>query len=149
MKSTVSNEVQALYQQLIDGWNNRSARAMADQFAEDGEMIGFDGSQAIGREEIFSHLDPIFKEHPTPPFVTKVKNVRFLDSDAAILRAIAGMVPPGQSEIDPKLNTHHTLVAVKKDGKWQIALFQNTPAQFHGRPELVEQMTEELRQLLR
>ncbi|MED0658826.1 MULTISPECIES: SgcJ/EcaC family oxidoreductase [Bacillus] len=149
MKSTVSNEVQALYQQLIDGWNNRSARAMADQFAEDGEMIGFDGSQAIGREEIFSHLDPIFKEHPTPPFVTKVKNVRFLDSDAAILRAIAGMVPPGQSEIDPKLNTHHTLVAVKKDGKWRIALFQNTPAQFHGRPELVEQMTEELRQLLR
>lgn len=149
MKSTVSNEVQALYQQLIDGWNNRSARAMADQFAEDGEMIGFDGSQAIGREEIFSHLDPIFKEHPTPPFVTKVKNVRFLDSDAAVLRAIAGMVPPGQSEIDPKLNTHHTLVAVKKDGKWQIALFQNTPAQFHGRPELVEQMTEELRQLLR
>ncbi|MGG1482383.1 SgcJ/EcaC family oxidoreductase [Bacillus smithii] len=149
MKSTVSNEVQALYQQLIDGWNNRSARAMADQFAEDGEMIGFDGSQAIGREEIFSHLDPIFKEHPTPPFVTKVKNVRFLDSDAAILRAIAGMVPPGQSEIDPKLNTHHTLVAVKKDGKWRIALFQNTPAQFHGRPELVEQMTEELIQLLR
>ncbi|MBE3570089.1 MAG: SgcJ/EcaC family oxidoreductase [Bacillales bacterium] len=145
----MSNEVQALYQQLIDGWNNRSARRMADQFAEDGEMIGFDGSQAIGREEIFSHLDPIFKEHPTPPFVTKVKNVRFLDSDAAILRAIAGMVPPGQSEIDPKLNTHHTLVAVKKDGKWQIALFQNTPAQFHGRPELVEQMTEELKQLLK
>ncbi|TMB75962.1 MAG: DUF4440 domain-containing protein, partial [Chloroflexi bacterium] len=27
-------------------------------------------------------------------------------------------------------------------------LFQNTPAQFHGRPELVQQLTEELRQLL-
>ncbi|MGZ4033139.1 MAG: SgcJ/EcaC family oxidoreductase, partial [Tumebacillaceae bacterium] len=31
---------------------------------------------------------------------------------------------------------------------WQIALFQNTPAQFHGRPELVEQMTAELRELI-
>jgi uncharacterized protein (TIGR02246 family) len=149
VKSSESNEVQELYQQLIDGWNNRSARRMADQFAEDGEMIGFDGSQAIGREEIFSHLDPIFKEHPTPPFVTKVKDVRFLGLDVAILRAIAGMVPPGQSDLDPKLNTHHTLVAVKNDGKWRIALFQNTPAQFHGRPELVEQMTEELKQLLK
>jgi len=149
MQPSVSSEVQALYQQLIDAWNNRSARAMADQFTEDGEMIGFDGSQAIGREEIFSHLTPIFEEHPTPPFVTKVKNVRFLSSDAAILRAIAGMVPPGQSDIDPKLNTHHTLVAVKREGKWKIALFQNTPAQFHGRPELVEQMTKELRQLLK
>ncbi len=27
-------------------------------------------------------------------------------------------------------------------------MFQNTPAQFHGRPELVQQLTEELRQLL-
>ncbi len=41
-----------------------------------------------------------------------------------------------------------TLVAVKSDGKWRILLFQNTPAQFHGRPELVQQMTEELRRLL-
>jgi hypothetical protein len=32
--------------------------------------------------------------------------------------------------------------------KWRIALFQNTPAQFHGRPELVQQLTEQLRQLL-
>jgi hypothetical protein len=28
------------------------------------------------------------------------------------------------------------------------ALYQNTPAQFHGRPELVQKMTEELQQLL-
>jgi hypothetical protein len=26
----------------------------------------------------------------------------------------------------------------------RIVLFQNTPAQFHGRPELVEEMTREL-----
>jgi len=35
--------------------------------------------------------------------------------------------------------------SVKIDGEWRIKLFQNTPAQFHGRPELVEQMTDELR----
>jgi uncharacterized protein (TIGR02246 family) len=148
MKSSVSNEVHALYQQLLDAWNNRSACAMAEQFTEEGEMIGFDGSQSIGRDEIFSHLKPIFEDHPTAAFVSKVKGVRFLGPDIAILRAIAGMVPPGQSDLEPKLNTHHTLVAVNNEGKWRIQLFQNTPAQFHGRPELVEQMTEELRQLL-
>jgi hypothetical protein len=41
-----------------------------------------------------------------------------------------------------------TLIAVKRDGQWRIVLFQNTPAQLHGRPELVQAMTEELRQLL-
>jgi hypothetical protein len=58
------------------------------------------------------------------------------------------MVPPGQTDINPAVNTIQTLVAVKRDGTWRIALFQNTPAQFHGRPELVQQLTEELRQLL-
>lgn len=148
MESSVSNEIQAVYQQLLDAWNNRSARGMAELFAEEGELIGFDGSQAIGRDEIFSHLNPIFEDHPTAQFVSKVKDVRFLSSGVAILRAIAGMVPPGQSDINPKVNTHHTLVVVNKDGNWLIQLFQNTPAQFHGRPELVEQMTEELRKLL-
>jgi uncharacterized protein (TIGR02246 family) len=148
MGSFVSNEIQALYRQLLDAWNNRNARAMADLFVEDGVSIGFDGSQSIGQDEIFLHLKPIFEDHPTARFVSKVKDVRFLGSDIAILRAIAGMVPPGQSDINPKVNTHHTIVAVNKEGCWRIQLFQNTPAQFHGRPELVEQMTEELRQLL-
>jgi uncharacterized protein (TIGR02246 family) len=149
MKSSVSNEIQALYQQLLDAWNNRNARGMADLFTEDGESIGFDGSQSIGRDEIFSHLKSVFEDHPTARFVSKVKDVRFLGSDVAILRAIAGMVPPGQSDLNPNVNTHHTLVAVNNEGNWRIHLFQNTPAQFHGRPELVEQMTEELRQLLK
>jgi uncharacterized protein (TIGR02246 family) len=141
-------EVRALYQAFVDGWNKRSAEGMAEPFDEDGEMIGFDGSQAIGRKELVSHLQPIFEKHLTPTYVSKVRSVRLFSPDVAVLRAIAGMVPHGQSDLDPKLNSHHTLVAAKRDGKWQIVLFQNTPAQFHGRPELVEQMTEELRQLL-
>lgn len=141
-------KVTALYQQLLDAWNNQNARGMADLFAEDGEQIGFDGSQSIGSSDIFAHLEPIFKHHRTARFVSKVKSVCFLSQDIAILRAIAGMVPPGQSDINPSVNTHHTLVVQEIEGELRIILFQNTPAQYHGRPELVEQMTEELRQLL-
>lgn len=148
MENAASHEVQALYRKLLMAWNNRNACEMSELFTEDGEMIGFDGSQSMGRDEIFSHLEPIFEHHPTARFVHKVRNVRFLGSDAAMLRAIAGMVPPGQSDLNPKVNTHHTVVAVRIEGEWRIELFQNTPAQFHGRPELVEQMTEELRQML-
>jgi uncharacterized protein (TIGR02246 family) len=149
MEQSVSNEIQAVYHQLLDAWNNRSADSMAELFTEEGEQIGFDGSQSMGREEIFSHLKSIFEHHPTAKFVSKVKDVRSLGSDTAILRAIAGMVPPGKSDLNPNVNTHHTLVVVKIEGNWRIQLFQNTPAQFHGRPELVERMTEELRQLIK
>lgn len=90
-----SNKVYELYQRLITAWNNRDASGMAELFTNEGEMIGFDGSLSVGSEEIFSHLKPIFEEHPTPPFVWKVKSERELYFNTRILRAIAGMVPPG------------------------------------------------------
>jgi len=148
MNVTFNSEIQNLYLNLINAWNKRDAKEMAEQFTEQGVQIGFDGSKIIGREQILSHLKSIFENHPTAPFVTKIKDIRPLGTDAAILHAIAGMIPPGKSDIDPAVNAHQTLVAVKKDHSWYIELFQNTPAQFHGRPELVNEMTEELRQQL-
>lgn len=140
--------VRELYRQMLDGWNKRNAESFAVPFDEDGESIGFDGSQLVGRTEIVSTLRQIFADHPTAPYVSKVKSIKLLGSEVAILRAIAGMVPLGQSELNPSVNTLQTLIAVKRDGQWRIVLFQNTPAQFHGRPDLVQQMTGELRQLL-
>jgi len=68
---------------------------MADLFADRGELIGYDGSLEIGRENVFFlHLNTIFKDHPTARFAGKVKNVRLLSGNIVILRAIAGMVPP-------------------------------------------------------
>ncbi|MGP4108772.1 SgcJ/EcaC family oxidoreductase [Virgibacillus sp. L01] len=138
-------EIKALYQKMIDGWNTRSAHDMAGQFTESGESIGFDGSLMSGQDEMISQLSAIFHDHPTPPFVTNVKEVRFVGEDTAILRAIVGMVPPGQTELNPELNAYQTIVAAKQPKGWKIELLQNTPAQYHGRPDLVQEITEELK----
>jgi hypothetical protein len=53
------------------------------------------------------------------------------------------------SDINPAVNTVHALVAIRHDCPWQAAHFQSTPAAFHGRPELVAALTEELRAVLR
>jgi uncharacterized protein (TIGR02246 family) len=138
---------QKLYEALIQAWNTRNAHAMADLFAEDGELIGFDGSLISGGPKaVFEHLDPIFKSYPTPPFTYKIKACREVGT-AILLRSIVGMVPPGKTALEPSLNAHQTLLAKKVEGTWKIALFQNTPAQFHGRPDLRDEMTEELRQV--
>src|SRR5690625_1372795 len=99
---------------------------MADLFIVEGEIIGFDGSQIIGTKEIYSHLEPVFSEHPTPPYTSKIKNIHVLSPVIGMIRAIAGMVPEGEMDINPDLNTHHTLIAIKEDKKWKIKLFQNT-----------------------
>jgi uncharacterized protein (TIGR02246 family) len=121
---------------------------MAALFAEEGEVIGFDGSQMSGPAEIAAVLQQIFADHPTPTYVATVRSVGLLSPETALLHAVAGLVPRGQSDLNPQLNAIQTLVATKGDGHWRIALFQNTPAQFHGRPELAQQLTDELRQLL-
>ena len=141
-------EVYALYARMLDSWNRRSAADIAALFEPGGNVVGFDGSPLNGQAEIESTLRQIFDSQPTPPYVGKVREVRFLNPEVALLRAVVGMVAPGQSDINPALNALQTLVAVKRGGKWRIALFQNTPAQFHGRPEMVREMTEELRRLL-
>jgi len=143
------DEVRALYFQLLDRWNDRDAAGMAALFSPDGNLIGFDGSVANGKAEIEAHLSPIFAHHPTAAFVAKVRAVRSLGQGVALLRAVAGMVPPGQSDINPAVNAIQSLVASRRDGWWQIELFHNTPAAFHGRPELRDALTEELRIVLR
>jgi hypothetical protein len=36
--------VRALYQQLMDGWNQGSGDAFATVFTEDGDLVAFDGT---------------------------------------------------------------------------------------------------------
>ena len=139
-----AEQVYSLYRRMLDGWNRRDAALMAAQFSDDGNSIGFDGSQMQGRAEILAVLLQIFAGHATPPFVHKLKEIRLLTADVALVRAIVGMVPPGKSALEPGLNAVQTVIAQRRDGDWQISQLQNTPAALHGRPELVLQMTAEL-----
>ena len=137
-------DVRALYDSLIAGWNDHDGAAMAGPFAEDGVVIGFDGSVSSGQQTISTEMASIFADHEPGRYAVKVHSVRSLGPQAMILRAIAGLVPPGQTAINPGTNSHQTVVAEQHEGQWKIVLFQNTPAQFHGRPGLVEDMTREL-----
>jgi uncharacterized protein (TIGR02246 family) len=145
---TDEGEVRRLYWHLLEAWNNQDAGKMAALFADEGHVIGFDGSLMNGRMEIEAVIKKIFADHKTAAYVGIIQAVEFLTPQVALLRAVAGMVPPGQIDINPEVNTIQSLVAFKQRMRWAITLYQNTPAQFHGRPELVQQLTNELRQQL-
>ena len=142
-------DVRSLYRALLTAWNERDAGGLADHFSSDGHLVGFDGSQIDGRSEIEDAMARIFMDHQTASYVAKVRGVDFLSPDVALLRAVVGMVPSGQTDLNPAVNAVQVLVAVRKPDHWRVALFQNTPAAFHGSPELSEHLTEELRRELR
>jgi hypothetical protein len=59
------------------------------------------------------------------------------------------MVPPGKTDLNPATNALQSVVITEQEGAWKVSLLHNTPAAFHGRPELVAQLSDELRQVLR
>ena len=139
--------VRELYRLLLTAWNERDADGFAKLFADDGAMVGFDGSQVAGAQAA-AHLGPIFADHPTAAYVARVEDVRPVGADGMLLRAIAGMIPPDGSGLSPERNTIQSVLAEKHEGGWRIVLFQNTPAQYHGRPEETERHTAALQPLV-
>ncbi len=146
---TDPDAVEGLYRNLLARWNDRDAAGWGALFTADGTLVGFDGSSVATRAAIVEHLSEIFADHQPAAYVAKVREVRRLGPGAALLRADAGMVPPGVSAIKPEVNTVHVLVAIEgdsvdADAGWRVAHFQSTPAALHGRPEAVEALTAEL-----
>lgn len=141
-------KIRDLYHNLLNAWNNSDAKAMAELCSINANLIGFDGSQHNGRTNIELDMQKIFVSHKVPSFIYKIREVRFLSDYTAVLRAVVSMVPQGGTDIIPEVNAIQTLVTAKYNDKWMVELFQNTPAAYHGRPELMKQLTDELREVL-
>lgn len=80
--------------------------------------------------------------------VGKIKDVRFLTKDVAIMHAVGGTIMDRQMGIEPERNSIHTIVANRDNpnaGQWFITAFQNTRTQYIGRPQEIQTLTEELR----
>jgi uncharacterized protein (TIGR02246 family) len=140
--------VETLYRNLLDRWNHGDASGFRSLFRDDGSLVGFDGTSVESARRIEEHLAAIFADHEQPTYVSKVLEIRPLGADAALLRAIAGLLPPGESHIRPELNATQTLIAVRRNGEWRITHFQNTPTSLDGRPEEREALTNELQVLV-
>ena len=149
MPDEVETAVRGLYRDILNGWNSADAGAFAAPFAEDGVVIGFDGSEIAGQAEIAAAMAAIFAHHATGSYVGIVRSCTALGPEAALLRAVIGVVPAGQSDLKPELNAMQSLVAHRRDKGWRVVLYHNTPAAFHGRPELAGALTEELRRAVR
>jgi uncharacterized protein (TIGR02246 family) len=145
---TLADEVEALYRALLACWNECDAAGYGALFDERGSIVGFDGTCVKSPAAITEHLRSFFADHRPATYVAKVREVRELTPDAALLRSVVGMVPPGTSDIKPDVNAVHALVAVRRDGSWRVAHLQNTPAAFHGQPGAGDDLTAELRAVL-
>jgi uncharacterized protein (TIGR02246 family) len=147
--SAADADVRELYRKLLEAWDKRNARDYAMLFTPDAILVGFDGTQVFGQADIGAHISEVFSHHQTARYVSIVRGVRAVTGEVVALSAVAGMVPPNKTDINPEVNAVQTMVAARRGSVWQVALFQNTPAAFHGRPDDAKALTEELSRTLK
>ena len=119
--------VRDLYRELMDGWNRGSGEDFAAVFAEDGDLVAFDGTHFEGRAQIAPFHQELFdKWLQGTRLVGRVKDVRFLSPDVALMHAVGGTIMRGKSVPSPERDSIQTLVATRQNGEWRLAAFQNT-----------------------
>lgn len=97
---TVDDEAacRALYDELVAGWNEGSGARFAAAFAEDGELVAFDGSRLQGRATIEAFHQELFDKWMKGTRLTGgVDDVKMLGPDVAVMHAIGGTIKKGKT----------------------------------------------------
>ena len=129
ISETRANEqaLSALFQQMIDGWNQGDGQAYAAPFTEDADYVIVDGKHVKGREVIaLGHqyiFNTVFKGSRVKG---QVKDIRFLSADIALLHAEGVLQLPGQAGVASEQPSTMTIVAIRQTDRWGFTAFQNT-----------------------
>ncbi|WP_217628278.1 SgcJ/EcaC family oxidoreductase [Micromonospora nigra] len=119
--------VAGLTQRIVTAWAGQDADAFARVFTEDGTMI-LPGVYCRGRQEIQAFMTGAFAGPYQGTRVTgQPFDVRFLGADIALLLTQGGVMAPGETEVAPERGVRASWLAVKRQGEWQLAAYQNSP----------------------
>jgi uncharacterized protein (TIGR02246 family) len=114
--------------QQADAWNRHDAEAYSELFTPDCDVVNVVGWWWKSRAEMQAKLTRAFSSvfRDSTLAFTEVQ-VKFLARDIAAAHARWTMtgerMPPG---MPPSNHGVQTLVLIQRDGRWQIAVFQNT-----------------------
>ncbi len=129
-EAAVLDVIKGVYQ----AWNNADPDAFVADYLEDASAI-LPGAYMKSREAIrgamaFSFNGPLKGTRSSD----KVLNVRFLNDDAAVVISETGILVPGETQAPPERTVHATWVLARRDGKWLLAAYSNSPAVVPSRP---------------
>lgn len=120
--------VAALTQRLAAAWVHLDAGSIADLFTEDGTLI-LPGVFKQGRADIQAFFKDAFDNQYAGTHVVGTPiGLRFFGADAALLLSGGGVVVDGETEVSDAQAIRASWFAVRTEGGWKLASYQNTPA---------------------
>lgn len=119
--------IQAVLTASYKAWEAGDAEGMVADYTPDATAI-MTGSLRDGREVIRESMAAAFagplKNTSTD---NKQLSIRFLGRDAAILVNESGILFGGETEVPDARKVNATWVFEKRDGRWMIAAYHNSP----------------------
>ena len=111
---------------LEAAWNAADGQSFAEAFAEDADFIHILGGYYTGRAAIEAGQRMIFGTIYKGSTVRySVEKIRFLRPDVAVV-SLRQYLQFHEEGATSDLEARPTIIADKRDGKWQIAQLQNT-----------------------
>ncbi len=127
MKQSVE-AMSAVPARMIEGWNRGDAAAFLADFADDAELVDFEGTIHKGREHMISAHQPIFD--------TVMKGSRQIHGEVLFARIVGPgwgvvhhrmiMAMSGEQEPPASRRFMQLLVVVWQNDRWEIASLQNS-----------------------
>ncbi len=118
-RSPDETAIRANIERFVKAYNEGDAKRVAALFAPEGQAIDKDGDESRGRKEIEETFAAIFKAQPKKRIEVSVELIRFLGPDLAIEE---GTTKETAAPGEPPERDRYTVIHVKRDGKWQMAM---------------------------
>ena len=131
-EATAADEdaVRTMMDKLAQAWAAGDATSYASLFTADADYTTFDGTVMRGREQIAAGHAPLFAGIMRGSrLVEQITVARFPYPDCAIVTSRGGIVTSWQrrrTTPSRKRVSALTIVALRRDNRWQITAFQNT-----------------------
>jgi uncharacterized protein (TIGR02246 family) len=104
---------------FVRAYNMGDSKAVAALFMKDAFIMDKEGNTSQGREAIQKTFAGLFKEAPKRRIEVFVESIRFIGADMAVeIGSTKETLAPGE----PPEEDDYTVLHVKRDGKWLMAL---------------------------
>ena len=120
--------VATLPQQLLIAWADQDGDSIAELFTDDGTLI-LPAVFRQGREDIRVYFKDAFNnQYRGTQVVGTPLGLRFFGPDAALLLSSGGVLAPGETEVSEGQAIRASWFAIRVNGEWKLASYQNSPA---------------------